>query len=84
MNTFVWSGFVSGQRREGVLQAPSLENAVSLLRAQSVVITQITPQNLDIVGNEAQKRDQSISRLVKIKIPSKEKLLFLKKLQTML
>jgi type IV pilus assembly protein PilC len=84
MNTFVWSGFVSGQRREGVLQAPSMDNAVSLLRSQSVVLTKITPQNLDIIDNEAVKRPQSISRLVKINIPSKEKLLFLKKLQTML
>lgn len=84
MNTFVWSGFVSGQRREGVLQAPSVENAVSLLRSQSVIITKIAPQNLDISDSLTIQPPQDIAKLVKIKIPNKEKLIFLKKLQTMI
>lgn len=84
MNTFVWSGFVSGKRREGVLQAPSMENAVSLLRSQSVIITKLAPQNLDVSDTLVPQRPLDITKLVKIKVPSKEKLIFLKKLQTMI
>lgn len=84
MNTFVWSGFVSGERREGVLQAPSIENAVSLLRSQSVIITKLTPQSIDLGADETVERPQDFGRVVKTKVPGKEKLILLKKLQTML
>ena len=84
MNTFVWSGFVAGERRGGVLQAPSLENAVSLLRSQSVVITNITPQAVDLVMENTVQRPQDVGKILKISVPAKEKLILLKKLQTML
>lgn len=84
MNTFVWSGFVSGERREGVVQAPSMDNAASLLRSQSVIITKLTPQTVDLGAAETVGRPQDFGKVSKIKVPAKEKLILLKKLQTML
>lgn len=84
MNTFVWSGFVSGERKEGVVQAPSMENAVSLLRSQSVIITKVTPQTVELDADDTIGPPQDLGKVVRIKVPAKEKLILLKKLQTML
>ena len=81
---FTWTGFEGNEEKNGRIEASSIEEAQSLLAKQNIMVTEVTEdETVNNSSNNEGSDDETLLNYRAKKIKNKDKVVFTKKLATM-